>query len=183
MTQCFFHLTCFAKVFLVLLFVYLKHDIFIMKICFITHIARDIIISPLLRLLLKAWIWCRCQNRKLYHHDGERSGFYKNAHIKTQSKKKEYLLKRGTTWNHLKLAESTWNLPETTCNHLKPAICSTPNFFDKQLVPELSPESCLYFRVLLIRAPTSTQLHPPPLSCIYLHPAHFNLHPAPLTSS
>ena len=32
--------------------------------------------------------------------------------------------------------------------------------------------------VLLNRAPTSTQLHPPPLSSIHLHPAHFNLHPA-----
>ena len=40
-------------------------------------------------------------------------------------------------------------------------------------------------RVLLNRAPTSTRLHPPPLSSfqpppisIYLNPAHFSLHPA-----
>ena len=30
-----------------------------------------------------------------------------------------YLLKQGVTWDHLKLAETTWNHPETTWNHLK----------------------------------------------------------------
>ena len=35
---------------------------------------------------------------------------------------KSYLLKRRTTWNHLKLAETTWNHPETTWNHLQWAI-------------------------------------------------------------
>ena len=38
-------------------------------------------------------------------------------------------------------------------------------------------------RVLLNRAPTSTQLHPPPPSSIRLHPAHFNLHRATPTST
>ena len=45
-------------------------------------------------------------------------------------------------------------------------------------------------RVLLNRAPSSTQLHPPPsssfqppLSSIQLHPAHFSLHPASATPS
>ena len=49
----------------------------------------------------------------------------------------------------------------------------------------------MYFqRVLLNRAPSSTQLHPPPPSSFqpppsstHLHPAHFNLHPAPFTST
>ena len=31
-----------------------------------------------------------------------------------------YLLKRGTTWNYLKPAETTQKLPETIWNHLKP---------------------------------------------------------------
>ena len=31
-------------------------------------------------------------NRKLYHHDGEQLGFYKKAHMKTQSKKKDVLV-------------------------------------------------------------------------------------------
>ena len=45
-------------------------------------------------------------------------------------------------------------------------------------------------RVLLNRAPSSTQLHPPPsssfqppLSFIPLHPAHFNVHSAPSNST
>ena len=33
-----------------------------------------------------------------------------------------YLLKQGTTWNHLKPAETTQKLPKTTRNHLKPVI-------------------------------------------------------------
>ena len=37
--------------------------------------------------------------------------------------------------------------------------------------------------VLLNRAPTSTQLHPAPLSSIHLHPIHFNLHSIPFTST
>ena len=36
----------------------------------------------------------------------------------------------------------------------------------------------VYKWVLLNRAPTSTQLHRPLPSSIYLHPANFNLHPA-----
>ena len=45
---------------------------------FITHIKWDVIISSSLRLLLKVWIWYRCQNRmeNYYHHDGEQLGFY-----------------------------------------------------------------------------------------------------------
>ena len=46
---------------------------------FITHIKWDVIISSLLRLLLKVWIWYRCQNRieNCYHHDGEELDFTK----------------------------------------------------------------------------------------------------------
>ena len=46
----------------------------------------DVIISPSLRLLLKVWLWCSCQNRieEYYRHDGEQLTFYKNViHIKT----------------------------------------------------------------------------------------------------
>ena len=50
------------------------------------------IISSLLRLLLKVWIWYRCQNRKLYHHGGEQLLFYKKVDIKTLSKKKDVLV-------------------------------------------------------------------------------------------
>ena len=32
------------------------------------------------------------QNRSYYHHDGEQLGFYKEEHIKTQSKKKDVLV-------------------------------------------------------------------------------------------
>ena len=40
------------------------------------------------------WIWYRCQSRieNYYHHDGEQLGFYKKAHTKTQSKKKDVLV-------------------------------------------------------------------------------------------
>ena len=34
------------------------------------------------------WIWYRCQNRDLCHHDGEQLGFHKKVYIKTQGKKK-----------------------------------------------------------------------------------------------
>ena len=51
-----------------------------------THIKWDVIISSSLRLLLKVWIWYRCQNRieNYYQHDGEQLGFYKKVHIKRQ---------------------------------------------------------------------------------------------------
>ena len=59
------------------------------------HIKWDVVISSSLRLLMKVWIWYRCQNRieNYYHHDEEQLGFYKKVHIKTQSmsKKKDVL--------------------------------------------------------------------------------------------
>ena len=53
-----------------------------------TYIKWDVIISSSLKLLLKVWIWYRCQNRiENYHqHDGEQLGFYSKVHIKTYSK-------------------------------------------------------------------------------------------------
>ena len=47
--------------------------------CFIIHIKWDVIISSSLRLLLKVWIWCRCQSRieNYYQSDGEQLGFNK----------------------------------------------------------------------------------------------------------
>ena len=40
------------------------------------------VISSLLRLLMKVWIWYRCQNRtgNYYHQDEEQLGFYKKVH-------------------------------------------------------------------------------------------------------
>ena len=45
--------------------------------------------KSLLRLLIKTWIWYRCQNRieNYYHHNGVLFGSYKKVHIRTQSKK------------------------------------------------------------------------------------------------
>ena len=47
----------------------------------------DVIISSSLRLLLKGWIWYRCQNRveNYYHHDGEQLTFCKKVHNETQT--------------------------------------------------------------------------------------------------
>ena len=53
------------------------------------------------------WIWYRCQNRigNYYDQDEEQLGFYKKAHIKTQSmnKKKDVLVilhrKKGMSFN------------------------------------------------------------------------------------
>ena len=42
--------------------------------------------------MLKAWIWYRCQKRKLFHYDEKQLGFYKKVHIKTQGKKKDVLV-------------------------------------------------------------------------------------------
>ena len=60
----------------------------------LTHIIWDVIISSSLRLLLKVWIWYRCQNtvENYYHYDREQLDFYKKVHIKTQSKKKDVLI-------------------------------------------------------------------------------------------
>ena len=46
------------------------------------HIKWDVVISSSLRLLMKVWIWCRCQNRigNYYHQDEEQLGFYKKVH-------------------------------------------------------------------------------------------------------
>ena len=58
------------------------------------HIKWNVVISSSLRLLMKVWIWCRCQNRieNYYHHDREQLGFYEKEYIKTQSKKKDVLV-------------------------------------------------------------------------------------------
>ena len=57
-------------------------------------------------------------------------------------------------------------------------------FYFKQLISiKKSVKLKIEKWVLLNRAPTSTQLHPPPPSSIHLHLAHFNLHPAPSTST
>ena len=60
------------------------------------HIKWDDVISSSLRLLIKVWIWYRCQNRieNCYHQDEEQLGFYEKGHIKTQSmnKKKNVLV-------------------------------------------------------------------------------------------
>ena len=52
------------------------------------HIKWDVIISSSLRLLLKMWIWYRCQNRieNYYLHDKEQLGFYKKVHSKHREK-------------------------------------------------------------------------------------------------
>ena len=42
--------------------------------CFVLRMlwkVWDVIIPSSLRLLLKAWIWYRCQIENFYHHDGE----------------------------------------------------------------------------------------------------------------
>ena len=59
---------------------------------FITHIKWDVIISSSLRLLLKVWIWHRCQNRKLCSPWWRAIIFFKKVHIKTQSQKKNILV-------------------------------------------------------------------------------------------
>ena len=48
------------------------------------HIKWDVVISSSLRLLMKVWIWYRCQNRteSYYHHDVEQLGTYKNTEQK-----------------------------------------------------------------------------------------------------
>ena len=90
------------------------------------HIKWDVVISSSLRLLMKVWIWYRCQNRieNYYHHDEEQLGFYKKVHTKTQSmsKKKDVLAilrrKKRMSFNlldkkklysrKLSIASSTW---------------------------------------------------------------------------
>ena len=59
----------------------------------ITHIKLDVIISSSLRLLLKVWIWYRCQNRRLLSR-WWKTTFYKKVHNKTQSTKKDVLVFR-----------------------------------------------------------------------------------------
>ena len=56
------------------------------------HIKWDVVISSSLRLLMKVWIWYRCQNRigNYYHQDEEQLGFYKKS---TQSMRKSQISK------------------------------------------------------------------------------------------
>ena len=52
----------------------------------------------------------------------------------------------------------------------------------REVLQFIWPRSCyiwfIWWRVLINRAPTSSQLHPTPTSQTYLHPPHFSLHPA-----
>ena len=61
-----------------------------------THIKWDVIISSTLRLLLKVWIWYRCQNRieNYYQHNGEQLGFYKKVNIIEPQERKDILQER-----------------------------------------------------------------------------------------
>ena len=65
MTEWFFHVTCFAKVSLLLLKRLENKNCNIFMHKEVTHIKWDVIIPSWLRTLLKEWIWYRCQNRKL----------------------------------------------------------------------------------------------------------------------
>ena len=59
------------------------------------YIKCDVISFSSLRLLLKVWIWYRCQNRieKYYHYDIEQLGFYKKyQNTQKLSKKKDVLV-------------------------------------------------------------------------------------------
>ena len=93
MMKWFCRVTCFRQGFSVIVFIsrtvsrYFYHKKVVSQRS--SHIKLDVTIS--LRLLLKVWIWCRCQNRieKYYRHDGEYLGFYKKVHIKTHSLSKE----------------------------------------------------------------------------------------------
>ena len=55
------------------------------------HIKWYVVISSSLRLLMKVWIWYRCQDgiENYYLHDGEQSGFYKKVHIKNTKQEEE----------------------------------------------------------------------------------------------
>ena len=46
------------------------------------HIKWDVVISSSLRLLIKVWIWYRCQNRigNHYHQDEEQLGFHEKVY-------------------------------------------------------------------------------------------------------
>ena len=58
------------------------------------HIKWDVVISSSLRLLMKVWIWYRCQNTIKYYFDnnGEQLDFYKNYISKHGAKKRMFLL-------------------------------------------------------------------------------------------
>ena len=69
MAECFYDLTCFANVLKICNIKVITTFRFIINN--LAHINWGVIIPSSLRLLLKVWIWYRCQNRKFYHHDGE----------------------------------------------------------------------------------------------------------------
>ena len=66
------------------------YDIFIIKSY---RIKWDVIICLSFKMLVKVWIWYRCQNRlkKHYYHDGGQLAFHKNVNFKTRrlSKKED----------------------------------------------------------------------------------------------
>ena len=67
---------------------FLSNMIFLSKKSFfIKHIKWDVIISSLLRLLLKVRICYGCQDRieNYYHHEGEKLSFYKKSTYETQN--------------------------------------------------------------------------------------------------
>ena len=58
------------------------------------HIKWDVVISSSLRLLMKVWIWYRCQNtiKNYFDNNGEQLDFYKNYISKHGAKKRMFLL-------------------------------------------------------------------------------------------
>ena len=94
MMEWFCYVTCFAKVFLLLFFFSLKHDIFITKKLFYNTSQVRYYHFFIVEINVKSvnLIQTSKLNKSYYHHDGEQLGFYKKVYIKTQSKEKDVLV-------------------------------------------------------------------------------------------
>ena len=60
----------------------MTHVFFLSSLFLSGTLKWDVVISSSLRLLMKVWIWYRCQNRigNYYHQHEEQLGFYKKVH-------------------------------------------------------------------------------------------------------
>ena len=117
-TQCCFHLTCFVKVFLLLLFSLSKIKFLPWKLFYNINHVRYYNFS-VAKVILESVNLMPMSKQKIISLWWRTIRFsWKRAHQNTEQK--EGVLTK--TRNNLKSAETTWNHQKTTWNHLKPAL-------------------------------------------------------------
>ena len=125
---------------------------------------------------------CRILNYSAEHF--KMPGNYSiSSYLLRIEKKRHFLKKQANTSKEYrrKICKSFTKTPTFAVHFVRVLWVCPPRLYSTTC--QYPAQKGKFLRVLLNHAPNSTQLHPAPPSSIHIHPAHFNLHPAPSTST